>query len=107
MAEGVTVTKCFTFNSVRDKPILDLLAKQDTRGQSAVVRAALREFLQQEHGSGLGRQEIIDACRQAIRLELKGRLVISEGAPSELNMASPESAAARNLAGLEEELDKW
>lgn len=104
---GRSVTKSFTFDVHRDADILAFLEGQDPRGQSRLVRRALRDLLQQQEGPGISWQEIVDACREAIRRELTGRLVLQEGSVIVSETPEPETEAARNLAGLEEELEGW
>lgn len=104
-----SVTKSFTFDLERDKDLLDLLDRQDRRGRSALVRQALREFLQAERSPVAIEGVVERACRRAIRLELAGRLVVSEaaGEGSGLDLLSPESEAARNLQAIEDAFEDW
>jgi hypothetical protein len=105
MPDSELVRKSFTLDPKRDRDILNLLEQQDSRGQSRLVRRALRLLLRQDENTGLTRQEVVDACRQAIRQELAGRLVAQDSAASAVTNESSE--AARNLAAFEEELDTW
>lgn len=102
MAE--TVTKSFTFNTAEDARILELLEAAGPRQQSALVRQALNELLDRNEQS---EDVIVEACRKAIRIELAGKFIQVGQAGSELIVATPESAAARNLAKLGQSLEEW
>jgi hypothetical protein len=103
-----SVTKSFVFDSDRDKDLLDWLEGQGARGQSALVREALRALREQHPQSGLSVEDVARACRQAIRQELAGRLVAAEGqSPDGPALLDPESEAAQNLAHIEEVFGEW
>jgi hypothetical protein len=111
-ASGVSmasVTKSFVFDSDRDKDLLAWLESQGARGQSALVREALRALRQQHHHQdGLSIEDVARACRQAIRQELAGRLIAAEGQDTDgPALLDPESEAARNLAHIEEAFGEW
>lgn len=101
-----SVTRSFTFDPERDREILELLDGAGPRQRSALVRQALGDLLRRRDApDALTADEIIEACRRAIRLELAGKLV--QAGDSELVTAAPESEAARNLAALRDKLKKW
>lgn len=102
---GKTVTRSFTFNTDDDARILEALEAAGPRRRSALVRQALKEFLDRKEDLALDRDDIIEACRQAIRIELAGKLV--QAGDSELIVATAESPAAKNLARLSGALEEW
>lgn len=102
-----SVTKSFTFDSERDSDLLDLLERQGGRGQSALVRQALRQFLKSR--GRIDEAAIERACRRAIRQELAGRLIVGQVAEGDsgFDLLNPESEAARNLAAIETAFEDW
>lgn len=103
-----SVTKSFVFDSDRDRDLLAWLEGQGARGQSALVREALRALRERHHQDRLSIEDVAQACRRAIRQELAGRLIAAEGqAVDGPALLDPESEAARNLAHIEEAFGEW
>lgn len=101
-----TINRSFTLDEERDADILKLLDSAGPRQRSALVREALRRYAQDQEPELY--EEVYRACREAVRRELAGRLVtVERGQDSGVILATPESAAAQNLARLDETLKEW
>jgi len=101
-----TVNRSFTLDEERDADILKLLDSAGPRQRSALVREALRRYAE-DRKSGVY-EEMYRACREAVRRELAGRLVaVGQEQDSGVILVKPESAAARNLAKLDDHLEEW